>query len=430
MNNVIFSLLFITIDYIIILLFAGHVIGCKSRDFRLPIVMLLIYVLGLNAIFIWWPVTITYDMILVVFCLLCRILAVKWIFPSFKFRYYLVFQLFLTCYTDLALHLVYLIWDVCIDWMVIVYLVVYVICLGVLLSPIRHLFRQIYLHTPTYVLWITAISLTVSIDLIEYVGILYIESPNDSLKKTFLAVTLVTTAGLSIMFPAVMFVSSINKRLRGLAANYEAQIQAQATHYQTLAASNFEIRRFRHDYKNTRIAIEQLLSDGQTEQALQVLRDCEDSLRHPNILFDTGNGIADALLTDKQRLAVRQYADIHFRGSIPSNVLAPTDVCVLLGNTLDNAIEACAKLTHDEKHIISVTCDCSSGFLFLTIKNPIQDRVIIQNNQVMTTKEDKAAHGFGIQSLHTVAKKYSGTVKLNADDGYFTVTTDLCLPTK
>lgn len=423
-----FSLIGISLEYAIILVFAWYVIGCKPRATWMPFLAFVLYMVW--AVVPWSQGGVILAIVNWLYFILIYFVAPKWIFPGFKLRYMFLFFLFYFCYQGLVWNVICLLLGSSSQRYGLLMVLTEVFCFILLFSPVRHILRQIYLHTTAVVHIIVMVVLFASFGLLTDVELLFAESPNDPLVRQFFAGTLILTAVLTIVFPVAMFIASTNKQLRALTASYEGQIQAQAAHYQSLAASNFEIRRFRHDYKNTRIAIEQLLAQGKTDQALEVLQSCEDALRAPNTLFDTGNGIADALLTDKQQLAALQYAEIRFRGSIPSNVLAPTDVCVLLGNTLDNAIEACAKLTHDEKHIISVTSDCSSGFLFLTIKNPIRDRVIIQNNQVMTTKEDKAAHGFGIQSLHNVAKKYQGSVKLNADDGYFTVSIDLCLPTQ
>lgn len=145
------------------------------------------------------------------------------------------------------------------------------------------------------------------------------------------------------------------------------------------------------------------------------------------VLFDTGNGIADALLTDKQRIAASNNTSIIFHGSIPQNGLAPTDLCVILGNTVDNALEACEKLPSGIQRTVSITCNCSSGFLFLSIQNPTMEKVPVHDNRVATTKSDKTLHGFGLLSLHSVVKKYDGSVKLYTTENRFAVNIDLCL---
>ena len=227
------------------------------------------------------------------------------------------------------------------------------------------------------------------------------------------------------------FIISIsNTRLKTLTADYEQQIHAQAEHYKNLAEANYEVRRFRHDFKNIRIAIENLLERGEYDEALELIRQCNDTLEHPggfHPAFDTGNGIADALLTDKQEKATDQNTQIRFQGVIPQDSLSPTDLCVILGNSLDNALDACRKLPPQDSKVVSVFSKCSSGFLFLSITNPIAEKVLIRNNHIATTKANKTLHGFGLYSLNSIVKKYDGELQLSATDDSFTVNIDLCV---
>lgn len=237
---------------------------------------------------------------------------------------------------------------------------------------------------------------------------------------------------ICLVVPVIFIISISNTWLKTLTADYEQQIHAQAEHYKNLAEANYEVRRFRHDFKNIRIAIEKLLDRGEYDEALKLIRQCNDSLENPggfHPTFDTGNGIADALLTDKQEKAMECNAQISFNGVIPPDSLSPTDLCVILGNSLDNALDACEKIHGQDNKTISVSCQCSSGFLFLSITNPIAEKVVIRNNHIATTKENKTLHGFGLYSLHSIVKKYDGEVQLSATEDSFTVNIDLCVTT-
>lgn len=235
-----------------------------------------------------------------------------------------------------------------------------------------------------------------------------------------------------IVFPILIINSISNSYLKTLTANYEQQIQAQAEHYKNLAAASFETRRFKHDFKNMSIAMEALLAEGETAEALNLIRQWNETLNDPNTFhpaFDTGNGIADALLTDKSAKASACNTEITFQGAIPADFLSPTDLCVILGNTLDNAMNACQKLPPEIRKTIAISCRCSSGFLFVSITNPVSQKVMIQDNHVVTTKENKTLHGFGLYSLHSVVKKYNGEVRLGSTNDSFTTEIDLCIPT-
>lgn len=235
---------------------------------------------------------------------------------------------------------------------------------------------------------------------------------------------------IGVVVPIIFIISISNTRLKTLTADYEQQIHAQAEHYKKLAEANYEVRRFRHDFQNVRIAMATLLEQGDYEQAKLLIVQSGDAMDSMQPLFSTGNGIADALLTDKQARADAINTSITFSGVIPPDSLSPTDLCVLLGNSLDNALDACRKLPLRDRKVISVNSNCAGGFLFLTIRNPIGERVTIRNNHIATTKADKTLHGYGLYSLHTIVKRYDGQIQLNATDDSFTVSIDLSVPVK
>lgn len=235
---------------------------------------------------------------------------------------------------------------------------------------------------------------------------------------------------ICLLLPMLLYSAISANHMKMVAENYERQIHVQAEHYRQLADANYEVRRFRHDFRNMSIAIGALLSQGENQEAVRLLRQCGEALEAPGgsqPSFDTGNGIADALLTEKRSRAEKFGADILFEGAIPPSALSPVDLCVMLGNTLDNALEACQKLPGDARKTISVTCRSVGGFLLLSIQNPLSEKVAIKNGRISTTKENKTLHGFGLYSLHSMVRKYDGEVRLSATDERFTVEIDLCI---
>ncbi len=206
----------------------------------------------------------------------------------------------------------------------------------------------------------------------------------------------------------------------------EEQVKLQAKHYEEMAKSNMELRRFKHDYKNILIGVTELIQDGDTQGALALLEvESGSCLSQSSQSFETGNGIVDAILYDKQRRAEAVNSTIKFEGAVPSETISPTDLCVIFGNTLDNAIEACESLRLDSKNVISVSCRSAGGFVFVNISNPVKDNIPISHNMIKTTKQNRADHGFGLYSLKKAAKKYNGTMKLSCTDRIFSVDLEL-----
>lgn len=413
--------------YCSLLLFVKCILNCKPRK----LVLILSFLLFAPALIAEKLGSDTYVTLFDFLFMIGQFLLIRVIFPDVKLRYPLFFFLFMNCinimligtvansiningiYADITCNAVTAaLWAV------------------VCLTGLRHKLRQLLLFTPKYVLTVSGI-LFISLIMVEISGAGQTLGTNSELWEACYAVGVsLLKLTVCIAFPAFVIVTASNSQLKQLTSRYEQQIRAQAEHYQALSEANWEVRRFRHDFKNTRIAIEKLLADGEHAQALDLLQACGDVLDTPNhnaVWFDTGNGIADALLTDKQKRAAQCNAVITFRGAIPQKGLSPTDLCVILGNTLDNAIEACEKLPSGNQNTIAVTCSCSSGFLFLMVQNPIAEKVTIRDNHIVTTKPDKTLHGYGLLSLHSVVEKYDGTVKLSAVEGGFTVNIDLCL---
>lgn len=231
---------------------------------------------------------------------------------------------------------------------------------------------------------------------------------------------------LSLATPILIIYSMTNTHLKKLTDNYEKQINAQSEHYALLSELNYELRRFRHDCNNLRIGISKLISDGDNEAALEML-DCISLKDKSLIKFDTGNGIVDALLTDKQKLADKINTQIEFNGAVPPTGIKPTELCVIFGNTIDNALEACKKIVSSYIKVIYVDCVCNSGFMFIKISNPVVQKVEILEKIPSTTKKDKSKHGFGLYSLEQVVKQHSGKISFECDENKFQVDIELSL---
>ena len=414
--------------YCTLLLFARYILDCAPRK----IILILSFLLFVPMLISSQAGNDAYTNMIGLLFMILQFPLIRAIFPQAKIRYLVFFFLFMNCVNIMLISMFINSFGVDFVQMdIISNLLTAAVWCGICLSGLRHKLRQILLYTPKHVLFVSGL-LFIAMIMVDTTGYAEVaaEHPEAWAQFQVMSVSLLQLA-VCIAFPVFIMVSASNSRLTHLASSYEQQILAQAEHYKALSEANWEARRFRHDFKNTRIAIEKLLADGDSAQALELLQACGDVLDAPNrkmALFDTGNGIADALLTDKQKRAAAQSTVITFQGSIPQNSLAPTDLCVVLGNTLDNAIEACVKLPSGIERTVSITCNCSSGFLFLTIQNPTAEKVTIRDNHIATTKRDKTLHGFGLLSLQSVVEKYNGTFRLVADENCFIVNIDLCLP--
>lgn len=278
------------------------------------------------------------------------------------------------------------------------------------------------IHIPTHIKRLTMLSVVLSAVMIhlisDYNTFENIEKFNSLIK---IVLTLLMLC-IGLAFP-LMIASFISKSLQEKQLDsYKQQIKTQAEHYAALAKTNHDIRRFKHDYNNLRIAVTELMKIGKASEALGLLNKYDDSINsseNSSEHFDTGNGIADALLSEKQRKAIMINTVIKFDGCIPTDKIAPEDLCIVLGNILDNAIEASEKIVCNTIKSIKVICRYTRGYMFIKVMNPVSEDVKIVKNFIPSTKTDKLAHGFGLYSLNKIVKKYNGNFDISCEKNIF-----------
>ena len=247
---------------------------------------------------------------------------------------------------------------------------------------------------------------------------------SDSVKLTFIFLLVIMT----LIIICLVIYSTSDRHFRRLTQRYERQIEKQTEHYSRLSESYFRMRRLRHDLKNMSIGLNDLLEEGKCAEALEMLRSVQQELSAAAPLFDTGNRIADAIFAEKALRAQSSDIVIEFDGALPTEGIKPRDLCVILGDTLDNSIEACEKINTDEKKTIKISCICSSGFLFIEITNPVAERVAFENGMpVSGRKNSDDVHGIGLYSVELAVSHYHGEMSFACDESEFKITVSLAL---
>lgn len=193
------------------------------------------------------------------------------------------------------------------------------------------------------------------------------------------------------------------------------QVDSQIYHYNQLEKINTEIRGFKHDYTNHMKCIRSMLSNNEINDLQDYLTDLSSSFPTSSFIYETGNYIADAILTEKQVNSPDDIS-IKFDGVIPTNI-DNTDLCIILSNALDNAIEACYSCDNDKT--INVYSGYKHGYFILKIKNPTVNN--ITDGKISTTKADKINHGFGLANIKRAVHKYNGYVSTSCENNVFTL---------
>ena len=132
----------------------------------------------------------------------------------------------------------------------------------------------------------------------------------------------------------------------------------------------------------------------------------------------TENKFIDSLLNYKIGMAIDK--NIQIETVVDKNIpkISDVDLCSVLGNLLDNAIEACEKDNIENKTII-LHMTVRNSCLLICVKNSISESIISSNPNFVTTKQNKEIHGMGLKSIRSIAEKYSGSFKISEQDGIF-----------
>lgn len=192
-------------------------------------------------------------------------------------------------------------------------------------------------------------------------------------------------------------------------------------YYQGIQREQVQVRTLRHDLRNHMTVLRGLLESGETEKAIGYLEQITDSSSLGGGKPFSDNETANVVLTAKAKEMRQRGIQGEFQISLPRNLLiAEMDLCALLGNALDNAMEAAEKSTDKT---VRVRCRAEKGLFMLQVDNALAGD---EKPDLSTTKKDKTAHGFGLLGMREIAKRYGGSFEVVAANGRFELV--VCLP--
>lgn len=197
----------------------------------------------------------------------------------------------------------------------------------------------------------------------------------------------------------------------------EELVKQQESRYSLLFENNEKLAKQRHDYKNLILGLASQLKHGEYEEVKERI---DKELEALSTLSDnvTGNSVVDTLMGYKTAEAKACGVDVTFEHrNISSINISGVDLAVLLGNAIDNAVEAASGLAGSDKKTVDVIAVVNNGRLIITVSNYVKENIDVSN--LMTTKSDAHLHGFGVINMRAVAEKYNGEVVLECREKVF-----------
>lgn len=172
-----------------------------------------------------------------------------------------------------------------------------------------------------------------------------------------------------------------------------------------------------HDLRNYLVVLNGEISMGNREAAKRTLRDIIDTVPNVEPKTYTGHGVIDWLLRVKSAEAAEKGVEMFIAGDkVGELALTELEICTLLGNLLDNAVEAAQKAP--EKWV-DVEIWREKDLLFLNVGNSLAEPPKQNGRYFLTSKQDKMHHGIGLRNVDRVVRKYSGKLNFKVDEERF-----------
>lgn len=189
--------------------------------------------------------------------------------------------------------------------------------------------------------------------------------------------------------------------------------------YQALRRTYADNAKLYHDLHNHIEAIYQCLIQGDTKEAVRYCEDLRTPVRQISQTVWTGDKALDYLISSKMALAEQEQIKTKVNIEYPHNTnIRSVDLTTILGNLLDNALEA-AKTAPEGLRFLNLTIRRINAMLIIKVENGYGSTPLQENGKLLTSKKDKAFHGWGLKSVQTAADRYDGTIRTDYKDHVF-----------
>ena len=215
----------------------------------------------------------------------------------------------------------------------------------------------------------------------------------------------------------------LSKRIDARIDSYQRELIE--THYREVDNMYSQIRGWRHDYRNHIQTMKAYAAAEDWEAIRRYLDLLDEDLTTVDTVIKTGNPMTDAILNSKISLAKAKGINVVANAQIPVRLkFSEIDLCCIIGNLFDNAIEASAKLPENQR-MIRVYMDMKNTQLYISFTNFTAGKKLKKEGKLFRSTKGEG-HGFGLVRIDAIVERLGGYISRNSEDGAFT--TEILLP--
>ena len=203
----------------------------------------------------------------------------------------------------------------------------------------------------------------------------------------------------------------------------QKQNEMQSRSIERLESSYTLMRELRHDMQNQLVVLNSLVETEKYDELKAYIKTMMNTVDEAAFMTISGQSAVDAILNDKLAAAHKAKVATSFDiAKLDGELFArPMDLCIILANALDNALEACAKLPEGAEKYIKLKIARTEDYIVISCANPTAEAPKQVGGRFVSDKKDAKNHGFGLQSIMDTAKKYRGEHMTRCEDGVFTI---------
>ena len=237
----------------------------------------------------------------------------------------------------------------------------------------------------------------------------------------------VTSLGLLTINYFILFL--YNQLLHFSVQKYETellkqQVQIYMNQLNVILQGEEKMKALRHDLKHHLKELKLLAEQNQAKRISEYINQMEDFVRVPGEIVSSGNMEIDGVLNYMLQRAKEQLKTVKTNVILPEKITYSFDMTVLLGNLLENAIDA-ARQT--EEKFLEVLVEYKQGVLLIKINNSFSGGLKMDRHKFLTTKKSGGDHGIGLTSVKQIVEKYNGILKIDPQGNLFCVKVKLYL---
>lgn len=237
-------------------------------------------------------------------------------------------------------------------------------------------------------------------------------------------------SALLLMSAALLVLSGYLSRLyyRHLETQRELQKnKLEAEHVSQVGAMYDYVREWRHDIKGMVSTVSSLADNGEYESMKNYLHELSGAADETKLLVSTGNPAVDAAVSAKLMLADKTGITVDHTISVPEGMDTDSmDICSVIMNLMDNAIEAVSVLPPEVRRIELEMID-KGGMLAVNVKNPCRGDYNYDGSRLVSSKPDSSVHGIGLKRVEKIVAKHQGFIKISPKEHSFEV--NILIPT-